>query len=83
MDKTVDSYYLFGLEALQERLPALSREIEGVRAAEDIANAVIYVASQPEHVSVEQVVINPTVRRNYQADYERYVSDGHTNVILD
>jgi CHAD domain-containing protein len=36
MDETLDSYYLFGLEALQERLPALANEIEGVRAAEDI-----------------------------------------------
>jgi CHAD domain-containing protein len=35
-DPLVDSYYLFGLEALQERLPALAQEIEGVRAAEDI-----------------------------------------------
>ena len=50
---------------------------------EDIANAVVYVASQPEHVSVEMLVINPTVRRNYQADYERYVAEGHTNVSLD
>lgn len=31
-----NSYYLFGLEALQERLPALAQEIDGVRAAEDI-----------------------------------------------
>ena len=36
MDETLNSYYLFGLEALQERLPALAKEIEGVRAAEDI-----------------------------------------------
>ncbi len=36
MDETLDSYYLFGLEALQERLPALANEIEGVRATEDI-----------------------------------------------
>ena len=36
MDETLNSYYLFGLEALQERLPALANEIEGVRAAEDI-----------------------------------------------
>src|SRR5512139_634438 len=36
MNETLDSYYLFGLEALQERLPALANEIEGVRAAEDI-----------------------------------------------
>ena len=36
MDESLDSYYLFGLETLQERLPALAKEIDGVRAAEDI-----------------------------------------------
>jgi CHAD domain-containing protein len=36
MDETLNSFYLFGLEALQERLPPLSKEIGGVRAAEDI-----------------------------------------------
>lgn len=36
MDETLDSYYLFGLEALQERLPALTKEVEGVRTANDI-----------------------------------------------
>ena len=36
MDETPDSYYLFGLAALQERLPAVANEIEGVRAATDI-----------------------------------------------
>jgi hemerythrin-like domain-containing protein len=50
---------------------------------EDIANAVVYIASQTDHVSVELLVINPTVRRNYQADYERYVAEGHTSVSLD
>lgn len=64
-------------------LPPSREDLAKMMRPEDIANAVIYVASQPEHVSVEQVVINPTVRRNYQADYERYVTDGHTNVILD
>lgn len=64
-------------------LPPSSEDLAKMMRPEDIANAVIYVASQPEHVSVEQVVINPTVRRNYQADYERYVADGHTNVVLD
>ncbi len=49
---------------------------------EDIANAVRYVATQPEWVSVELLVITPTVRRR-QADYERYVAEGHTNVPLD
>jgi NAD(P)-dependent dehydrogenase (short-subunit alcohol dehydrogenase family) len=49
----------------------------------DIANAVVYVASQPDRVAVELLVINPTVGRNYQADYERYVAEGHTQVALD
>jgi CHAD domain-containing protein len=30
------NYYLFGLEALLERLPALGKEVDGVRAADDI-----------------------------------------------
>ena len=50
---------------------------------EDIANAVIYVASQPEHVSVESLVLNPTIRRDYGADYERYVAEGHTQIPID
>jgi NAD(P)-dependent dehydrogenase (short-subunit alcohol dehydrogenase family) len=47
---------------------------------EDVARAVIFVASQPAHVSVELLVVNPTERRDYQADYERYVAEGHTNI---
>jgi len=47
---------------------------------EDIANAVLYAASQPAHVSVELIVVNPFERRDYQADYERYVAEGHTSV---
>lgn len=50
---------------------------------EDIAGAVLYVAGQPDHVSVELLVINPTTRRTYQADDERYVAEGRTNVVLD
>jgi NADP-dependent 3-hydroxy acid dehydrogenase YdfG len=64
-------------------LPPSKEDLAKMMRPEDIANAVIYVASQPENVSVELIVINPTVRRNYQADYERYVADGHTNVALD
>ena len=63
--------------------PPLKEDIARMMRPEDIANAVIYVASQPERVSVEMVVINPTVRRNYQADFERYVAEGHTKVSLD
>jgi CHAD domain-containing protein len=36
MDETLNSFYVFGLEVLQERLPPLTKEIEGVRAAQDI-----------------------------------------------
>lgn len=46
--------------------------------AEDIANAVVYVANQPDYVAVEMVVVSPTELRNYNADYERYVQEGHT-----
>lgn len=67
---------------LRPRPPA-KEDLAKMLRPEDIANAVIYVASQPGHVSVEMLVINPTVRRNYQADYERYVAEGHTNVSLD
>jgi CHAD domain-containing protein len=36
MDETLDSYYLFGLQVLLERLPALAKEFDGALAAEDI-----------------------------------------------
>jgi len=66
---------------LRPRPPAKA-DLAKMLTPEDIANAVIYVASQPERVSVELVVINPTVRRNYHADYERYVAEGHTEMPL-
>jgi NADP-dependent 3-hydroxy acid dehydrogenase YdfG len=64
-------------------LPPSREDLAKMMRPEDIANAVVYVASQPANVSVELLVINPTVRRNYQADYERYVAQGHTDVPLD
>lgn len=67
---------------LRPRPPA-KEDLAKMLRSEDIANAVIYVASQPERVSVEMLVINPTARRDYQADYERYVAEGHTRVPLD
>jgi NAD(P)-dependent dehydrogenase (short-subunit alcohol dehydrogenase family) len=67
---------------LRPRPPA-KEELARMMRPEDIANAVIYVASQPGHVSVDLLVINPILRRNYQADYERYVAEGHTDVPLD
>lgn len=45
---------------------------------QDIANAVLYAVTQPPNVAVEQIVINPTLMRNYQADFERYSAEGHT-----
>lgn len=64
-------------------LPPTDPDREKMLRPEDIASAVIYVASQPEHVSIDLLVITPTMRRNYQADYERYVAEGHTHVSLD
>ncbi len=63
--------------------PPSREDLAKMLRPEDIANAVIYVATQPDSVAVELLVINPTVRRNYQSDYERYVAEGHTRVALD
>lgn len=63
--------------------PPSKEDLAKMLRPEDIANAVIYVASQPDRVAVDTIVINPTVQRNYQADYERYVAEGHTQVALD
>jgi len=67
---------------LRPRPPA-EADLAKMLTPEDIAKVVIYVATQPEHVSVELVVINPTIRRDYHADFERYVAEGHTNVTPD
>jgi NADP-dependent 3-hydroxy acid dehydrogenase YdfG len=67
---------------LRPRPPAKD-DLPTMLRSEDIANAVVYVASQPDHVSVDLLVITPTAPRNYQADYERYVAEGHTQVSLD
>jgi NAD(P)-dependent dehydrogenase (short-subunit alcohol dehydrogenase family) len=63
--------------------PPAKADLAKMMTAEDIANAVIYVAGQPARVSVELLVIRPTVSRDYQADYERYVAEGHTQIPLD
>jgi NADP-dependent 3-hydroxy acid dehydrogenase YdfG len=60
--------------------PPSQEALEKMLRPEDVANAVLYVACQPPHVSVELVVVNPSVRRDNQADYERYVAEGHTGV---
>ncbi|MHB1130854.1 MAG: SDR family oxidoreductase [Chloroflexota bacterium] len=59
-------------------LPPDTEARRGMLTAQDIANAVLWVAQLPAHVAVEQIVIGPTHQRNYQADYERYVAEGHT-----
>ena len=67
---------------LRPRPPA-SEALAKMLRPEDVANSVLFVATQPEHVSVELIIVNPTERRNYQADYERYVAEGHTDVSPD
>ena len=67
---------------LRPRPPA-KEDLKNMLRPEDIANAVLYVASQPDHVSIDMLVITPTAPRNYQADYERYVAEGHTQVVID
>jgi len=64
---------------LRPRPPA-KEDLARMLRSEDIASAVVYVATQPDHVCVELLVINPTVQRNYQADYDRYVAEGHTQL---
>lgn len=68
--------------ALRPRPPA-PKDVAAMLHPEDIGRAVVYVASQPESVSVDMLVITPTVRRDYQADYARYVAEGHTHIPLD
>ncbi len=63
--------------------PPAKADLAQMLRPEDISNAVIYVASQPERVSIALLVITPTVRRDYQADYERYVAEGHSQNPLD
>lgn len=68
--------------ALRPRPPA-KEDLAAMLRPEDIGKAVVYVASQPAHVSVDMLVITPTVCRNYNIDYERYVAEGHTSTPLD
>jgi NAD(P)-dependent dehydrogenase (short-subunit alcohol dehydrogenase family) len=60
--------------------PPSSEALAKMLTSEDIANAVAYVATQPDSVAIELLVITPTARRNYAADYERYSAEGHTAV---
>jgi len=64
-------------------LPPTKETREKMMQSEDIAGAVLFVATQPDHVSVDMLVMTPTAPRNYQADYERYTAAGHTSVALE
>ena len=59
-------------------LPPPAEQRRGMLQPEDIASAVVFVATQPDHVAVEMVIVSPTQMRDYNADYERYVAEGHT-----
>jgi len=59
-------------------LPPTAEMRSSMLTPEDIANAVLFVATQPDHVAIELLVVTPTHQRNYQADYERYLAAGHT-----
>jgi NADP-dependent 3-hydroxy acid dehydrogenase YdfG len=38
----------------------MRQKIGKVLEAEDIANAIVYAVSQPEHVSINEVLVRPT-----------------------
>ena len=50
--RRADEEAIEGLDALRERLDAMH--------AEDIANAIVYATTQPERVSVNEILIRPT-----------------------
>jgi NADP-dependent 3-hydroxy acid dehydrogenase YdfG len=41
----------------------MREQIGKVLEAEDIANAILYVVSQPPHVSLNEVLVRPTAQR--------------------
>jgi NADP-dependent 3-hydroxy acid dehydrogenase YdfG len=43
-----------------ERMEEMRKSLDKVLSAEDIANAVVFAVSQPEHVNVNEVLIRPT-----------------------
>jgi NADP-dependent 3-hydroxy acid dehydrogenase YdfG len=45
---------------------------------EDVADAVVYVATQPDSVAVELLVINPAVQGSVEADFDKFLALGHT-----
>ena len=50
--------------AVRDAIDQMRSDIGQVMHAEDIANAILYAVSQPEHVNVNEVLIRPTGQRN-------------------
>ena len=48
-------------EEVRSQLPPGAGQI---LEAEDIADAIVYVLAQPEHVSINEVLVRPTRQRN-------------------
>jgi NADP-dependent 3-hydroxy acid dehydrogenase YdfG len=46
--------------AILERIEEMRESVGKVLTAEDIANAIVFAVSQPEHVSVNEVLVRPT-----------------------
>ena len=43
-----------------EQIEKMQKQLPKVLEAKDIANAIVYAASQPEHVSVNEILVRPT-----------------------
>ena len=43
-----------------EQIEKMQKQLPKVLEAQDIANAIVYAASQPEHVSVNEILVRPT-----------------------
>jgi NADP-dependent 3-hydroxy acid dehydrogenase YdfG len=48
------------IEVVKEGMDKMRQKIGKVLEAEDIANAIVYAVSQPEHVSVNEVLVRPS-----------------------
>jgi NADP-dependent 3-hydroxy acid dehydrogenase YdfG len=48
------------IEVVKEGMDKMRQKIGKVLEAEDIANAIVYAVSQPEHVSINEVLVRPS-----------------------